>query len=135
MWAGRVRHPQAGGDVGGGDRLADQLVGPAGVHGRVTGHDRGGRGQVGAGDRGERAVAERRLQAVTTGLGEYRARLLADHTLLPFQPPMLASIATSVRHGFLGAGGPDLVRLLGRPATDPLAVAADVAASMRPAAA
>ncbi|MEV7429896.1 NAD(P)H-binding protein [Nocardioides sp. NPDC092400] len=75
------------------------------------------------------------VEHATTGLGEYRARLLADHTLLPFQPPMLASIATSVRHGFLGAGGPDLVRLLGRPATDPLAVAADVAASMRPTAA
>ncbi|MGP4049757.1 NAD(P)H-binding protein [Streptomyces sp. 2A115] len=66
------------------------------------------------------------------GLGEYRARLLADDTLLPFQPPMLASIATSVRHGFLSNTGPDLVRLLGRPLTDPLTVATDTAATMRP---
>ncbi|MFJ3492201.1 NAD(P)H-binding protein [Streptomyces sp. NPDC086091] len=60
----------------------------------------------------------------TIGLGEYRDRLLADRTLLPFQPPMLASIATAVRHGFLGTPGPDLAHLLGRPLTDPLAVAA-----------
>ncbi|WP_309232093.1 NAD(P)H-binding protein [Micromonospora tarensis] len=50
----------------------------------------------------------------TIGLEEYRARLLADDTLLPFQPPMLASIASNVRHGFLGTGGPDLGHLLGR---------------------
>lgn len=68
----------------------------------------------------------------TIGLGEYRARLLADDALLPFQPPMLASIATSVRHGFLGNSSPDLVRLLDRPLTDALAVAADTAATMRP---
>ncbi|MEU0914424.1 NAD(P)H-binding protein [Streptomyces althioticus] len=68
----------------------------------------------------------------TIGLGEYRARLLADDTLLPFQPPMLASIATSVRHGFLGGSGPDLAGLLDRPLTDALAVAADTAATMRP---
>jgi NAD(P)H dehydrogenase (quinone) len=68
----------------------------------------------------------------TIGLGEYRARLLADDTLLPFQPPMLTSIATGVRHGFLGATGPDLAQLLGRPLTDPLAVAAEAAAAMRP---
>ncbi|AZS84547.1 NmrA family transcriptional regulator [Streptomyces griseoviridis] len=67
----------------------------------------------------------------TMGLGEYRARLLADDTLLPFQPSMLVSIATSVRHGFLGATSPDLARLLGRPLTDPLAVATDTAAAMR----
>ncbi|MFE9251608.1 NAD(P)H-binding protein [Streptomyces sp. NPDC007088] len=68
----------------------------------------------------------------TIGLGAYRARLLADDTLLPFQPPMLASIATSVRHGLLGDTGPDLARLLGRPLTDPLTVAADAAAATRP---
>ncbi|WP_432159788.1 NAD(P)H-binding protein [Streptomyces sp. NRRL F-5630] len=66
------------------------------------------------------------------GLGEYRDRLLADDTLLPFQPPMLASIASGVRHGFLGDTTPDLVRLLGRPLTDPLAVATGVAAAARP---
>ncbi|WP_299536581.1 NAD(P)H-binding protein [uncultured Streptomyces sp.] len=68
----------------------------------------------------------------TIGLGEYRARLLADDGLLPFQPSMLASIATSVRHGFLDGTGPDLVGLLGRPLTDPLAVAADTASATRP---
>ncbi|AIR96126.1 NAD(P)H-binding protein [Streptomyces glaucescens] len=68
----------------------------------------------------------------TIGLSEYRARLLADDTLLPFQPPMLASIATSVRHGFLGTTSPDLAQLLGRPLTDPLTVARDTAAAMRP---
>ncbi|MGW7267425.1 NmrA family transcriptional regulator [Streptomyces sp. NPDC054842] len=68
----------------------------------------------------------------TIGLGEYRSRLLADDTLLPFQPPMLASIATGVRHGFLGTTGPDLARLLGRPLTDPLTVATATAAATRP---
>ncbi|MFB7850823.1 MULTISPECIES: NAD(P)H-binding protein [unclassified Streptomyces] len=68
----------------------------------------------------------------TIGLQEYRARLLADDTLLPFQPPMLASIATSVRHGFLGTTSPGLAQLLGRPLTDPLSVATDTAAAMRP---
>ncbi|MFW6775946.1 NAD(P)H-binding protein [Nocardioides sp. CPCC 205120] len=66
------------------------------------------------------------------GLGEYRAGLLADPALLPFQPPMLASIASSVRHGFLAATGPDLATLLGRPLTDPLEVAVATAAAMRP---
>ncbi|MFF7331820.1 NmrA family NAD(P)-binding protein [Streptomyces sp. NPDC008150] len=71
----------------------------------------------------------------TVGLGEYRRRLL-DETpgLLPFQPPMLASIATGVRHGFLdGTGfGSDLADLLGRPARDPLAAAAAAASAARP---
>ncbi|GAA4699779.1 NAD(P)H-binding protein [Nocardioides conyzicola] len=65
-------------------------------------------------------------------LGEYRARLLADDALLPFQPPMLASIATNVRHGYLSNSSPDLAQLLDRPLTDALAVAADTAAAMRP---
>ena len=68
----------------------------------------------------------------TIGLGEYRARLLADGNLLPFQPPMLASIATSVRHGFLNSTSVDLVQLLGRPLTDTVTVAADTVAAMRP---
>jgi NAD(P)H dehydrogenase (quinone) len=70
----------------------------------------------------------------TISLGEYRARLLASDKLLPFQPPMLASIATSIRHGFLSNTSPDLHSLLGRPPIDPLTVAADSAASLRPAA-
>ncbi|HEY9507115.1 MAG TPA: hypothetical protein VIQ27_14160, partial [Gemmatimonadales bacterium] len=67
----------------------------------------------------------------TIGLGEYRARLLADGSLLPFQPPMLASIATSVRHGFLNSTSVDLVQLLGRPLADTVTVAADTVAAMR----
>ncbi|GGM54040.1 NAD(P)-dependent oxidoreductase [Micromonospora sonchi] len=81
-----------------------------------------------ASDIAERLGATHRM----IGLGEYRTRLLSDANLLPFQPPMLASIATSVRHGFLNNTSPDLVRLLGRPLTDPLTVAADTAAAMRP---
>ncbi|MFK8905646.1 NAD(P)H-binding protein [Streptomyces sp. YS-3] len=69
----------------------------------------------------------------TISLGEYRGRLL-DETpgLLPFQPPMLASIATSIRHGFLDGASPDLVDVLGRPARDPLAPAVAVASATRP---
>ncbi|WP_127549309.1 NAD(P)H-binding protein [Actinoplanes sp. OR16] len=68
----------------------------------------------------------------TIGLGEYRARLLDDGDLLAFQPPMLASIATGVRHGFLGGTGPDLERLLRRPPSDAMAVAAATALGQRP---
>ncbi|XVU21353.1 hypothetical protein ACQPZJ_29280 [Actinoplanes sp. CA-054009] len=80
-----------------------------------------------AGDVAERLGTGHR----TIGLGEYRARLLGDDSLLPFQPPMLASIATGVRHGFLGGTDPDLVRLLGRPLTDPLTVAAETVSARR----
>jgi len=69
----------------------------------------------------------------TIGLGEYRTRILADPALLPFQPPMLASLASSVRHGFLSNTSGDLARLLGRPVTDPLVVAAATASARRPA--
>jgi NAD(P)H dehydrogenase (quinone) len=67
----------------------------------------------------------------TIGLSEYRARLLADDALVPFQPPMLISIATSVRHGFLDNTGPDLAGVLDRPFTDSLDVAAAAAAAIR----
>ncbi|MFI9723627.1 NAD(P)H-binding protein [Streptomyces sp. NPDC052396] len=69
----------------------------------------------------------------TIGLGEYRHRLLhRTPGLLPFQPPMLASIATGIRHGFLDGTAPDLTGLLGRPARDPLATAAAAASATRP---
>jgi NAD(P)H dehydrogenase (quinone) len=69
----------------------------------------------------------------TTGLGEYRRRLLDEAPgLLPFQPPMLVSIATGIRHGFLGGTGPDLADLLGRPARDPLTAAVATARAARP---
>ncbi|MFF7527501.1 NmrA family NAD(P)-binding protein [Streptomyces bobili] len=69
----------------------------------------------------------------TIGLGEYRRRLL-DETpgLLPFQPPMLVSIATGIRHGFLDGTAPDLTELLGRPVSDPLAKAVAAASAARP---
>ncbi|WP_431034886.1 NmrA family NAD(P)-binding protein [Streptomyces sp. P6-2-1] len=51
-------------------------------------------------------------------LAAYRARLLAAPDLLPFQPPMSASIATAIRHGFLAEPTPDLAALLDRPPTD-----------------
>ncbi|MFF4170252.1 NAD(P)H-binding protein [Streptomyces sp. NPDC001744] len=66
-------------------------------------------------------------------LGEYRRRLLDETAgLLPFQPPMLASMATGVRHGFLDGTTPDLTGLLGRAARDPLATAVEAAAAARP---
>jgi NAD(P)H dehydrogenase (quinone) len=68
----------------------------------------------------------------TIGLGEYRARLHASPELLPFQPAMLASIASSVRHGFMGGTGTDLRDLLRRAPADPLGIAAGTAASLRP---
>lgn len=69
----------------------------------------------------------------TIGLGEYRRRLLEETPgLLPFQPPMLVSIATGVRHGFLDGTDPALTDLLGRPALDPLTVAATAASATRP---
>ncbi|MFF2085980.1 NAD(P)H-binding protein [Nocardia sp. NPDC058176] len=68
----------------------------------------------------------------TVDLGTYRARVLAVDGLLPFQPPMLVSIATSIRHGFLADPSPDLEKLLGRPVTDPLTVAAELTALLRP---
>ena len=67
----------------------------------------------------------------TIGLAEYRRRLLSGD-LLPFQPPMLASIASGIRHGFLGSTSPDLADILGRPVSDPLATAVAVASATRP---
>jgi NAD(P)H dehydrogenase (quinone) len=67
------------------------------------------------------------------GLGEYRRRLLDEVPgLLPFQPPMLASIASGIRHGFLDGASPDLADLLGRPVRDPLAAAVAAASAARP---
>ncbi|MGY0059256.1 NAD(P)H-binding protein [Streptomyces sp. LZ34] len=68
----------------------------------------------------------------TVELGEYRRRLLDTPGLSPFQPPMLASTATGVRHGFLDNTSPDLQDLLDHPARDPLALAVAAAAATRP---
>ncbi|PPF62398.1 NmrA family transcriptional regulator [Clavibacter michiganensis] len=57
-------------------------------------------------------------------LWERREQL--DHAeLKPFQPAMLMSIHTAVRHGFLARTGDDLARLLGREPSKTVAVAAD----------
>lgn len=66
-------------------------------------------------------------------VGEYRKRVLGAAGLLPFQPPMLVSIATSIRHGFLSRHHPDLGELLGHPPTAGLQAAVCRAAAARPA--
>ncbi|GAA2663227.1 NAD(P)H-binding protein [Streptomyces vastus] len=69
----------------------------------------------------------------TISLAEYRRRLLHETPgLLPFQPPMLASIATGIRHGFLDGTAPDLTDLLDRPARDAVAMAVAAATATRP---
>ncbi|MEU1984398.1 hypothetical protein [Nocardia sp. NPDC019395] len=69
----------------------------------------------------------------TIDLGEYRRRLLQDTPgLLPFQPPMLASIATGIRHSFLDGTNPDLANLLGHPTRNPLDTAVAAASAARP---
>lgn len=65
----------------------------------------------------------------SVSLAEQRTAL-ADAPLKPFQPAMLMSIFTGVRHGFLGGAGDDLRTLLGREPADAVAVA--VAATSLP---
>lgn len=65
-------------------------------------------------------------------LDDYRRRLLQAPGLLAFQPPMLASIATSVRHGFLAQHHPDLSELLRRDPRHGLEVAVEAARASRP---
>lgn len=50
--------------------------------------------------------------------------------LKPFQPPMLMSILTAVRHGFLDGAGDDLAGILGRSPADGVGAAASVAAAL-----
>ncbi|MBM7412128.1 NAD(P)H dehydrogenase (quinone) [Clavibacter michiganensis] len=57
----------------------------------------------------------------------------ADAGMKPFQPAMLMSIHTAVRHGFLAGSSGDLVMLLGRAPADGVQVAAEVATALRPA--
>lgn len=52
--------------------------------------------------------------------------------LKPFQPAMLMSIHTAVRHGFLAETTGDLAMLLGREPVDAVQVAADAASAARP---
>jgi NAD(P)H dehydrogenase (quinone) len=108
------------------DAAAAVAVNPARHRGRV--HELVGT-PITAGQLADRlGVAHR-----TIGLGEYRRRLLEESPgLLPFQLPMLASIASAVRHGFLDGTAPDLTDLLGRPVRDPLAAVVTAAAAARP---
>jgi len=65
------------------------------------------------------------------GLAERRASY-ESAGLKPFQPAMLMSIHTAVRHGFLGDPGGDLAALLGREPIDTVGVAAAAALASRP---
>lgn len=65
-------------------------------------------------------------------LGTYRAAVAGAAGLKPFQPGMLAGMATAIRHGFLADTSTDLASLLRRPLTDSLAIAADAAEAHRP---
>ncbi|WP_353950552.1 NmrA family transcriptional regulator [Knoellia sp. S7-12] len=65
-------------------------------------------------------------------LGKYREGLLAASGLLPFQAPMLASIASTIRHGFLADHGPDLAGLLGRAPDSGVESAVEAALAARP---
>lgn len=65
-------------------------------------------------------------------LETYRRRLLGSAELLPFQPPMLASIATSIRHGLLNDHGDHLATLLGEDPDSGLRLAVEVARASRP---
>lgn len=61
-----------------------------------------------------------------------RRRQLDEARLKPFQPAMLMSIHTSVRHGFLANTSNDLTHLLGREPSDGLAVAVEAARASAP---
>lgn len=65
-------------------------------------------------------------------LDEYRRGLLSMPGLQPFQPPMLTSIASSVRHNMLAGHHPDLADILGHEPGNGLEAAAASATSTRP---
>lgn len=133
MWAeDSVESPFGGGALSAvaredlADAAAIVAVSPAGHSGRV--HD-----LVGTPITADQVADRLGVPHRAIGLGEYRRRLLYETPgLLPFQPPMLASIATGIRHGFLDGTAPDLADLLGRPARDPLATAVAAASATRP---
>ena len=69
------------------------------------------------------------VEILDISLSELRAGIETMEELLPFQPAMLFSIASTVRHGFMSGTSDDLASLVGRPATDVLTVAAAAAAA------
>ncbi|MFE9661828.1 NAD(P)H-binding protein [Streptomyces sp. NPDC005955] len=68
-------------------------------------------------------AARLRVPLRDVDLAAYRGGLLSAEGLLPFQPPMLVSLATAVRHGFLAGTAPDLASLLARAPHNPLPAA------------
>jgi NAD(P)H dehydrogenase (quinone) len=72
------------------------------------------------------------VQLVEVSLQERRIQL-DEAGLKPFQPAMLMSIHTSVKHGFLTGTSPDLASLLGREPSDALTVAVAAARASAPA--
>ncbi|RZU61257.1 NAD(P)H-binding protein [Zhihengliuella halotolerans] len=65
-------------------------------------------------------------------LDEYRRGLLDTPGMQPFQPPMLTSIASSIRHNMLAGHHPDLADILGHEPGNGLEAAAASAISTRP---
>ena len=63
-------------------------------------------------------------------LGDYR-QLLAGGGMPAFRLPLMLSIASVIRHGFLARTGDDLPYLLGREPTDPRSVAVKAVAEYR----
>ena len=70
-------------------------------------------------------------EARNIGLGEYR-QLLAGGGMPAFRLPLMLSIASVIRHGFLAGTGDDLPRLLDEDPMDPLAVAAEAMVARAP---
>ena len=64
-------------------------------------------------------------------LGDYR-QLLAGGGMPAFRLPLMLSIASVIRHGFLAGTGDDLPRLLDEDPMDPLAVAAEAMVARAP---
>jgi len=64
-------------------------------------------------------------------LGDYR-QLLAGGGMPAFRLPLMLSIASVIRHGFLAGTGDDLPRLLDGDPMDPLAVAAEAMVARAP---
>lgn len=79
-----------------------------------------------------RQVAARAGAALVEIPLQERREQLALAPLKPFQPAMLMSIHTAVRHGFLAGTGADLARLLGREPSDALAVATSAVRASAP---
>jgi NAD(P)H dehydrogenase (quinone) len=72
-------------------------------------------------------ASELDIELQQTSLRHRRQQLLTGGGLKPFQPAMLMSIYSAVRHGFLDKTSDDLVALLGRPPANTVTIAAAAA--------